>query len=85
MKILDTRLMPQGMSGIARVDVELDCGVRLYNLTVKRGQDGSHRVWAPHAFGRWTATFSPELSVAIAAAALSHVKASNCPDERRAA
>jgi hypothetical protein len=85
LKILDTRLMPAGMSGIARVDVELDVGVRLYNLTLKRGQDGSHRVWAPHAFGRWTATFSPELSAAIAAAALSHLKASNCQHDDRAA
>lgn len=85
MHILDTRLMPQGVSGICRVDVELDCGLRLLNLTVKRGQDGSLRVWAPHAFGRWTATFSPELSAAIAAAALSHLNASSCPDDSRAA
>lgn len=77
--------MPAGMSGIARVDVELECGVRLFNLTVKRGQDGVHRVWAPHAFGRWTATFSPELSVTIAAAALSHIERSNCRDDVRAA
>lgn len=83
MKILDTRLMPQGMSGLARVDVELDCGLRLFNLTVKCGQDGVHRVWAPHAFGRWTATFSPDLSAAIAVAALSHIERSNCPDDRR--
>ncbi|MGA0564474.1 hypothetical protein ACO2RV_18670 [Ancylobacter sp. VNQ12] len=83
MKILDTRLMPAGMSGIARVDVELDCGARLFNLTIKLGQDGTHRVWAPHAFGRWTATFSPELSAAIAAAALSHLEASNCQHDHR--
>lgn len=83
MRILETRPVPAGNAGLCRVDVELNGGVKLFNLTVKRGQDGTHRVWAPHAFGRWTATLSPDLGAAIAAAALSHFERSNCRDERR--
>jgi len=70
MKILSIHPAPPGGSAVARLDVELPCGLKLHDLSLKRAGDGSLRVWAPNAHGRRVAAFPPALAHQIVAAAL---------------
>jgi len=68
---LDVRPEPPGGIGntIARFDIALTNELRLINLKLVRARDGGLRVYSASAFGRNTATFSPELAARIAEAA----------------
>ncbi len=66
MRLLATRPVPAGTAGICRADVELDGGIRLFNLTVKRAAHGGLCCWAPHAFGTLAVTLPASLGHAIA-------------------
>ena len=70
MKVLSVRPGPPCSGNtLARVDIELDGHLRLFNLKVVRRSAGGHAVYAPNALGAKTATFSIELANQIAAAA----------------
>ena len=72
MKILYAH--PTGENGqrdcVAFVDVELNDDVRLYGLRLVRQPDGRHRIYAPQAGHRRTATFSKHVSEQLTALAL---------------
>lgn len=57
---------PHGTSTM--VDVEIAPGIRLFNLKLSSGPDGSPRLHAPNAFGTRTATFDSTIIQAVAAA-----------------
>lgn len=84
MNILAIRPAPPGGDFVARFDVELHDRVRLFGLTLKRGRDGSMRVWAPNCGGRHAASFHPELSNELAQAALAAL-GSNVAHDRHSA
>lgn len=70
-------------NAIARVNVNLGNGVRLFNLKLSRKPSGEHRIYAPSAFGSSTANFSPEIGtkiVRLALAALGDIAHANCRD-----
>lgn len=70
MKILSIHPAPPGGTAVARLDVELPCGLKLHDLSLKRAADGTLRVWAPNAFGRRVAAFPPALAIQITTAAM---------------
>lgn len=66
MKIIAIRPAPPGGgNAVARFDVQLDGGIRLFNLKLSRGPAGL-RVHAASAFGSATATFAPASGAALA-------------------
>jgi len=66
MKIIAIRPAPPGGgNAVARFDVQLDGGIRLFNLKLSRGPAGL-RVHAASAFGSATATFAPDTGAALA-------------------
>lgn len=67
MKVLSIRPIFSG-SVIARFDIEIPGGVRLFNLKLSRTPRGL-RVHSASAFGNSTATFTPETAEAITQAA----------------
>lgn len=83
MKILAIRPAPPGGRDIARLDVELENGVRLFELQVRQAHDGTHRVWAPHAFGRRAASLPIDITNQISSAAVAAIR-SHCHDHRAA-
>lgn len=84
-KILDIRPEPPGFgSTIARVDIALSDQCKLFNLKLVAGRDGTHRVYAPSAFGTNTATFAPELAAQIARAAITSLGEKTTDDQRAA-
>jgi creatinine amidohydrolase/Fe(II)-dependent formamide hydrolase-like protein len=69
MRILAMRpATPAGGKLIARFDIELPAGIRLFNLALKETQSG-WRAFAPSAFGSAAATFTHELGAEIVVAA----------------
>lgn len=76
MEVLSIRPAPPGSGNtLARFDVQLDGGVRLFNLKLASGQAGL-RAHAASAFGSPTATFTPETAaeiVRLASAALGDI------------
>ncbi|RAZ84202.1 hypothetical protein DPM33_32290 [Mesorhizobium hawassense] len=75
MKILNIRPEPPGCGNvIARVDVEIDEHIRLFNLKVSRRPEGGFAVFAPNANGARAATFSRYLVDKIATAAVAVLK-----------
>jgi hypothetical protein len=69
MKIFNLRPARDGSSALARFDLELSDQVRLFGLILKRNVDGHFRVFAPKSGGTHAATFGPEISNQIIAAA----------------
>ena len=70
MKILSIRPAPPGGgNALARFDIELDCGLRLFNLKLANSSRGL-RVHAASAFGSPTATFEIDMSEQIICAAM---------------
>lgn len=82
MKIIAVRPAPPGGSLRARVDVELGCGVRLFNVAIKKTPAG-WRAFAPSAFGSATATFTYEVAAEIVGAA--RIVLGEIPHDRTAA
>lgn len=70
MRILSIRPYGGGTGSLARFDVELPTGIRIFSLDLKRAADGSYRVWGPHAFGGRVVTFPPNITAQISQAAL---------------
>jgi hypothetical protein len=71
MRILSIRPAPPGDGGrtLARFDLQLVDGVRLYNLKLAEKPDGRRRVFAPSAFGSAAATFQTDIAEKIVRAA----------------
>jgi hypothetical protein len=75
LKILSIRpAVPSGGKLIARFDLEMPNGVRLYDLKLVRGSTGP-RVYGPALHGGAAVTFPNNLVDEIAMEALAHVKA----------
>lgn len=68
MQILSIRPEAGGRT-LARFDLQLVDGVRMYNLKLAEKPDGSRRVFAPNAFGGPAATFTTEIAEQIVRAA----------------
>ena len=69
MRILSIRPEPPGFGNaktIARFDVEVNEHLRIYNIGLRQIDDGTRRVCAPNAYGKHSATFSPELAKLLA-------------------
>ncbi|MGT2443075.1 hypothetical protein ACU4I5_10855 [Ensifer adhaerens] len=67
MKVLSIRPLHAG-NAIARFDIEVPGGIRLFNLKLSQPPRGL-RVHSASAFGNSTATFTPETAEAITQAA----------------
>lgn len=82
MRIINCRPEPPGSGNvIARVDVEIDEHIRLFNLKVSQRPEGGYAVFSPNSMGCRSATFSRYLvkQIAIAAvAALEELKPNGC-------
>lgn len=61
MRVLDIRPQPNGGKTLARFDVEVLPGVRLFDLKLIRGDRG-YRVFGPAIGGGAAATFAPEIA-----------------------
>ncbi|MFD1985910.1 hypothetical protein ACFSOZ_26030 [Mesorhizobium newzealandense] len=84
MHVLDIRPQPPGSgSTLARFDLQLVEGVRLYNLKLSEKPDGRRRVFAPSAFGTAAATFTTDIADQIVHAASAALGEN--PHDRRAA
>jgi len=72
MRILYTHPLKSGKDrdAVAFVDVELNEHVRLYGLRLVRQPDGQHRLYAPQAGQRRTATFSEPMAARLTALAV---------------
>ena len=72
MKILSIRPLEgpgAGVRTLARFDLQLVDGVRLYNLKLAEKPDGRRRVFAPSVFGSAAATFTTDIAEQIVRAA----------------
>ena len=72
MKILSVR-RGAGQPIIAWLDIELEPGVRIYDITLKRNQAGELRVFAPSPGSKHVVTFDIEFAdkiIAMAEAAI---------------
>ena len=71
MHIISIRPEPpgSGVRTLARFDLQLVDGVRLYNLKLTEKPDGRRRVFAPSAFGSAAATFTTDIAEQIVRAA----------------
>ncbi len=71
MHILQIRPAPPGASGntLAHFDAEVSADVRLYGLMLRKNTEGAFRVYAPNAFGKRVATFTPAFIERLTAAA----------------
>ncbi len=84
MEILQVR-PPTRPRDVAMFDVQIGPHLRLYNLILRAAGDG-FRVIAPSAFGKHSATFTPELAAQItkaAVAAMGGRKANEIESEAR--
>lgn len=72
MKILSIRRTPPGGKQVARFDVELIPGVKLYELKLIRSDRG-YRVFGPAIGGGAAATFTPQIADELAQLALGEV------------
>lgn len=72
MKILSIRRQPPGGKTIARFDIELVPGVKLYDLKLIRGERG-YRVFGPSIGGGAAATFAPAIADQLAQLAMGDV------------
>jgi hypothetical protein len=68
-KILQIRALRSGKD-IATFDVAITEHLRLFNLTLRRNEQGALRSHSPKACGKHVASFHPELSEKITAAAV---------------
>lgn len=75
MQILDVRRCSAGTNVVARFDVELDNGIRLYDLKLTRAARG-WRVYGPQHHGGKTVTLPIVIADLIAEKAVAHVEAS---------
>ncbi len=71
MEILQVR-PPTRPRDTAMFDIQIGPHLRLYNLILRAAGDG-FRVLAPSAFGKHSATFTPELAAEITKAALAAI------------
>jgi hypothetical protein len=78
MRILSIRPAPPGGKVLATFDAEVLPGIRLFDLSLRRGTDGGLRVYAPNAFGRHTATFSTDIVTDLAALAQTELSPNDC-------
>ncbi len=72
MQILSLRPVPPGGKTIARFDIELVPGVKLYDLKLIRGERG-YRVFGPAIGGGAAATFAPAIADKLVELALGDV------------
>lgn len=72
MEILSIRQAPPGSKTVARFDVELTPGVKLYDLKLIRGDRG-YRVFGPSIGGGAAVTFSPAIADQLVLLALGDV------------
>lgn len=74
MEILWIRPLPPGSGNtVARLNVALDCGVRLFGLRLV-AKHGKHLLYGPNASGAGVVTFTPELADKIAKLALAEME-----------
>lgn len=79
MRILSIRRQPPGGKVVARFDVEIDIGIKLYELQLTRGPNGL-RVYGPRAENGAAVTFPRPVVdnlVALAEKALANDKFAN--------
>lgn len=69
MRILSIRPTAGGRD-VASFDVELSPHLRMFNLTLRHGQHGDLRTYAPKAAGKHAASFHPDLADQITRAAV---------------
>ncbi len=74
-KIIDIWPMRDGSSSIARFDLQLTEHVKIFGLCLKRNEAGRMRIFAPKSGGRHAASFHPEISDKITAAAIAAFEA----------
>ncbi|WLS03102.1 hypothetical protein [Shinella oryzae] len=72
MHILQIRRQPPGGKTLARFDIELVPGVKLYDLKLIRGERG-YRVFGPSIGGGAAATFAPAVADQLVQLALGDV------------
>lgn len=84
MEILNLRppLRPQDE---ANFDLQFGPHLRIYNLALRRLHNGYHRILAPNAAGKHSASFHPELNSKIVAAEMAKLGGQRADDERSAA
>lgn len=72
MKITELRPERDRGSGsvIARFDLQVTEGLRIFGLQLRQRADGSYRIAAPNLSGRHVATFTPPVAIEITAAAV---------------
>lgn len=58
-----------GRPVLAWFDVELEPGVRIYDISMRRNNEGNLRIFAPSAGDRRVVTFAPEFADEIISAA----------------
>ena len=64
MRVLGIRPQPNGGKTLARFDIEILPGVKLFDVKLIRGDRG-YRVFGPSIGGGAAATFAPEIADAI--------------------
>ncbi|MGV8939812.1 MAG: hypothetical protein ACOH2J_22065 [Allorhizobium sp.] len=69
MRIIDVRPASRP-ADLAIFDVEIGPHLRLFNIALRRTPDGRHRILAPNAWGKHSASFHPELAEQITQAAV---------------
>lgn len=79
MEILNLR-PPYRPQDEALFDVQIGPHLRIYNLALRRLPNGHHRVLAPNAAGKHSASFHPELANAIAKAVLAKLGGQRADD-----
>jgi hypothetical protein len=63
-------LRSNGGRDIATFDVAITEHLRLFDLTLRKSEDGGYRTYAPKAAGKHAASFHPDLANQLSAAAL---------------
>ncbi|WP_028748012.1 hypothetical protein [Rhizobium mesoamericanum] len=69
----------------ALFDLQFGPNLRIFNLALRRFSDGRYRVLAPNAFGKHSASFTPELAIEITKAALAAMGGAKPDDRTKAA
>lgn len=69
MEVLNLR-PPYRPQDVAVFDLQIGEHLRIYNLTLRRLPNDRHRVLAPNAWGKHSASFHPALAEQITAAAV---------------
>lgn len=84
MRIISIRPVPKGAGKtVARFDLEIDGGLRIYGLILREHPEGTRTIAGPQCDGRRFATFLPEVANRITKLA-SHAYEGTYADSRTA-